>query len=70
MTVILSRCEHCPHDEANTNDYIHLLRRGRIAPEDTQFYLRQIQYSEPNNQYCIATEKGISMLIFKESYEG
>ena len=50
------------------NDYIRLLRRGRISPNGKQFYLEQLQYSEPNNQYCIATQKGIDALRFQKSY--
>jgi len=49
------------------NDYIRLLKRGRISPTGKMFYLEQLQYSEPNNQYCIATTKGISALEFIES---
>jgi hypothetical protein len=50
------------------NDYIRLLRMGRIDNNAKQFYLGQLQYSEPNNQYCIATQKGINALIFVKSY--
>jgi hypothetical protein len=50
------------------NDYIRLLRRGRIDADGKHFYLRQLQYSEPNNQYCIATQKGINALQFIKSY--
>ena len=51
------------------NDYIRLLRMGRISPNAKLFYLEQLQYSEPNNQYCIATQKGIDALKFKGSYK-
>lgn len=51
------------------NDYMRLLRMRRIDSEAKRFYLGQIQYSKPNNQYCIASEKGISALRFIESCE-
>jgi hypothetical protein len=50
------------------NDYIRLLRMGRINQDGKKFYLGQLQYSNPNNQYCIATEKGINALQFIKSY--
>lgn len=50
------------------NDYIRLLKRGRISSAGKQFYLEQLQYSKPNNQYCIATQKGIAKLAFIKSY--
>jgi len=50
------------------NDYIRLLNRGRISQTGKLFYLEQLQYSEPNNQYCIATMKGINALAFIKSY--
>ena len=50
------------------NDYIRLLQMGRISEDGKRFYLEQLQYSEPNNQYCIATQKGIEALKFIESY--
>ena len=53
---------------ALVNDYIRLLRRGRINLDGKRFYLSQLQYSEPNNQFCIATQKGIEAMIFSQSY--
>jgi hypothetical protein len=50
------------------NDYIRLLKRGRISQTGKMFYLEQLQYSEPNNQYCIATTRGINALEFVKSY--
>lgn len=50
------------------NDYIRLLRMGRIDDDAKHFYLGQLQYSKPNNQYCIVTPKGISHLCFSKSY--
>ena len=51
------------------NYYIRLLAKGRIEEEDKKFFLRQLRFSKPNNQYCIATQKGIDAIKFKESYE-
>ena len=50
------------------NDYMRLLNMGRISSSGKQFYLEQLQFSKPNNQYCIATVKGINALKFVESY--
>jgi len=50
------------------NDYIRLLRIGRINEDGKRFYLGQLQYSKPNNQYCISTQKGIEALKFIECY--
>ena len=50
------------------NDYIRLLLRGRINEDGIRFYLGQLRYSKPNNQYCIATQKGINALKFIRSY--
>ena len=50
------------------NDYMRLLRMGRIDEQAKAFYLRQLQYSKPNNQYCVATLKGIKAMRFTESY--
>jgi len=50
------------------NDYMRLLNMGRISSSGKQFFLEQLQYSKPNNQYCIATEKGLTKLIFTKSY--
>lgn len=50
------------------NDYARLLRMGRITQQGKLFYLEQLQYSEPNNQYCIATQKAVENIKFIESY--
>ncbi|MCL2199016.1 MAG: DUF3990 domain-containing protein [Defluviitaleaceae bacterium] len=50
------------------NDYMRLLKTGRISPNGKKFYLEQLQYSKPNNQYCIASSAGIIALKFAESY--
>jgi len=51
------------------NDYIRLLQKGRISSTGKQFYLEQLQYSKPNNQYCVATPKGINALLYAECYK-
>ena len=50
------------------NDYMRLLERGRINPGGKRFFLEQLQYSKPNNQYCIASLKGIEALRFIDNY--
>jgi hypothetical protein len=50
------------------NDYARLLRIGRVSEKGKAFYLEQLQFSQPNNQYCIATQKGIDSMQFIESY--
>jgi hypothetical protein len=50
------------------NDYIRLLRKGRIDQDGKRFFIKQLQYSEPNSQYCVATQKGIDALKFMEDY--
>ena len=50
------------------NDYMRLLRIGRITENGKLFYLEQLQYSKPNNQYSVASERGIDALTFIESY--
>lgn len=51
------------------NDYMRLLRMNRIDDDAKRFYLSQLQYSKPNNQYCITSQKGIDALKFTSSYE-
>lgn len=53
---------------AVVNDYIRLLEKGRITPSGKAFYLEQLQFSKPNDQYCITTQKGIDNLQFIRSY--
>ena len=53
---------------AVVNDYMLLLQKGRITAEDKRFFLRQLQFSKPNNQYCIVSDRGISAISFIESY--
>jgi len=50
------------------NDYMRLLKMGRITSNGKQFFLEQLQYSKPNNQYCITTINGINALLFTKSY--
>ena len=50
------------------NDYMRLLKLGRITENGKLFYLEQLQYSKPNNQYAVATQKGINALTFIRSY--
>ena len=50
------------------NDYMRLLKKGRITPGGKQFFLEQLQYSKPNNQYCITSQKGINALQFTDCY--
>ena len=51
------------------NYYLRLLQKRRIEKEDTLFFIRQLSYSKPNDQYCIITQKGINALKFIESYK-
>ena len=50
------------------NDYMRLSERGRISPGGKRFFLEQLQYSKPNNQFCIASQKGIDVLRFIDNY--
>ena len=50
------------------NYFVRLLEKGKIVQEDKDFFIRQLSYSKPNNQYCIATQKGIAALKFIESW--
>ena len=50
------------------NDYMRLLKLGRMTKSGKQFYLEQLQYSKPNNQYAIASQKGIEAMAFVNSY--
>jgi hypothetical protein len=54
---------------AVVDDYMRLLSKGRIDSDDKQFFLKQLQYSKPNNQYCIVTNKAIDALKFVKSYK-
>jgi len=54
---------------ATVDEYIRLTSKGRIEPQDKQFFIRQLRFSKPNNQYCISSPKGIEALTFLSSYE-
>jgi len=43
--------------------------KNRVNDEVKKAWIYLLQFSKPNNQYCIATLKGIESLKFKESYE-
>ena len=51
------------------DDYMRLLLMGRIDNDAKLFFLKQLQFSKPNDQYCIASGKAINALKFIKSYE-
>ena len=53
---------------AVVDDYMRLLEKGRIDSDGKRFFIKQLQFSKPNDQYCIATTKALSLLNFIESY--
>lgn len=63
-------CGNIANDDvaAVVNDYMRLQKMGRMSPSGKQFFLEQLQYSKPNNQFCISTNKGIDALKFTRSY--
>ena len=40
-----------------------------IRSSGKRSYIEQLQYSKPNNQFCIASYKGISSLTFCDNYK-
>ena len=50
------------------DEYIRLLSKNRVTPEIKTAWLQLLQYSEPNNQYCIISQKAIKAIKFRESY--
>jgi len=54
---------------AVVDDYMRLLSKGRIDQDGKRFFIKQLQYSKQNDQYCIATQKAIDLLRFVRSYE-
>ncbi len=57
-------------DVARTvNLYMDLLIRDRLSASDKTFFINQLQFSKPNNQYCLATKKAIERLKHICSYE-
>jgi len=53
---------------AVVDDYMRLLSKGRLDSGGKQFYLNQLQFSKPNDQYCIVSEKALNALTFVRSY--
>ena len=53
---------------ATVDGYIRLLKKNRVNEDVKRATLYQLTFSIPNDQYCIATEKGINALKFIESY--
>jgi len=73
--VVAGDCDVVFGDVANddvaavVDDYMRLLSKGRMDAEGKKFFLGQLRFSKPNDQYCIASTKAIDMLGFVESYE-
>jgi len=53
---------------AVVDDYMRLFSKNRLDSNGKQFFLSQLQYSKPNDQYCITSDKAIDSLIFLHSY--
>ncbi|MCL2366372.1 MAG: DUF3990 domain-containing protein [Oscillospiraceae bacterium] len=53
---------------AVVDDYMRLLSKGRLDSDGKRFFLNQLQFSKPNDQYCIASPKAINALEFVKSY--
>jgi len=53
---------------AVVDDYMRLLTKGRLDSTGKQFFLNQLQFSKPNDQYCIASDKALDALVFVQSY--
>jgi len=54
---------------AVVDDYMRLLSKGRMDADGKRFFLAQLRFSKPNDQYCIASQRAISKLEFTGSYE-
>jgi predicted RNA-binding protein YlxR (DUF448 family) len=54
---------------AVVDDYMRLLEKERIDREGKLFFIKQLQFSKPNDQYCIVTKKAEEALKFIRSYE-
>lgn len=54
---------------AVVDDYMRLADKGRIDESGKSFFIKQLQFSKPNDQYCIVSQKAIDMLKFLKSYE-
>ena len=53
---------------AVVDDYMRLLSKGRLDSTGKQFFLNQLQFSKPNDQFCMASEKALNALTFVQSY--
>jgi len=53
---------------AVVDDYMRLLSKNRLDSNGKQFFLNQLQYSKPNDQYCIISDNAMDSLIFLHSY--
>jgi len=49
---------------AVVDDYMRLLSKNRLNPEGKKFFLNQLQYSKPNDQYCLVSSKALDSLTF------
>lgn len=57
-------------DVARTvEEYIELRNTGKIDDEATRFFLKQLSFSEPNDQYCFSTLGALDLIQFASSYE-
>ena len=54
---------------AVVDDYMRLLSKGRLDSDGKRFFLSQLQFSKPNNQYCLASTKALDALKFVSSYK-
>lgn len=48
--------------------FIELLSKNRVNGDVRRATLFQLQFSEPNDQYCFVTQQGLSALSFDMSY--
>jgi len=53
---------------AVVDDYMRLSSKGRLDSAGKQFFLNQLQFSKPNDQFCMASAKAINALAFMRSY--
>ena len=53
---------------AIVDDYMRLLAKDRLDAESKQFFLKQLQYSKPNDQFCMTSDKALDALVFVRSY--
>ena len=54
---------------AAVDEYMRLLSKGRVNADVKNAMLYQLSFSQPNNQYCLATQKSINALTFLKSYD-